>query len=82
MDWATTIKEQAASGQGVREFCQQRGLREGKFYSHRLRLSKLNANVGKFSRVETTQRISLELEGGTVVRVLVTDLKAVLAALK
>jgi hypothetical protein len=82
MDWAATIREQEASGQGVREFCQQRGLREGKFYSNRLRLSKQAVPAGKFARVETSKRVSLELEGGIVIRVEIQDLKAVLAALQ
>lgn len=36
--WRETIAEAAGSGQSVREFCQQRGLKENLFYSWRREL--------------------------------------------
>lgn len=79
MDWRSAVKEQETSGENVTEYCEQRGIRVNKFYNWR---SKLRAEGGGFARVETTKRISLELEGGTIIRVEVSDLKAVLLALK
>lgn len=82
MDWAGTIAEQETSGMGVREFCEVRGIKENQFYMHRMRQRKQGLDGGKFARVERSKRISLELEGGTIIRVEVLDLKAVLLALK
>ena len=82
MDWGATIKEQEASGIGVREFCEQRGIKENRFYLQGMRQRKQGLGSGKFARVETTKRISLELECGTIIRVEVSDLKAVLLALQ
>ena len=79
MDWRSVVKEQVASGESATAYCTKRGIRLNKFYNWR---SKLKAEGGGFARVETLKRVSLELEGGIIVRVEVADLKAVLAELK
>ena len=79
MDWRSVVKEQEASGESVTEYCTKRGIRINKFYNWR---SKLKAEGGGFARVETSKRVSLELEGGTIIRVEVSDLKVVLLALR
>lgn len=79
MDWRAAVKEQEASGENASEYCGKRGIRLNKFYNWR---SKLKAEGGGFARVESSKRVSLELEGGTTIRVLVSDLKEVLSALR
>jgi hypothetical protein len=79
MDWRSVVKEQEASGESATDYCAKRGIRVNKFYNWR---SKLKAEGGGFARVETSKRVSLELDGGTTMRVLVSDLKEVLAALR
>lgn len=79
MDWRSVVKEQVASGESATDYCAKRGIRVNKFYNWR---SKLKAEGGGFARVETLKRVSLELAGGTTIRVLASDLKEVLAALR
>ena len=83
MDWMEVVREQMSSGMSGREFCRVRGYSEGEFYKHK-KLIKVGRQeqLPKFSRVESRDRVSLELEGGTKIRVLASDLKEVLAALR
>lgn len=82
MDWASTIREQEASGIGVREFCRQRGLKEGKFYLWRARLRRPKEMVGKFARIESNgAEISLKLSESLTLRVKQEDLGKVLKEL-
>ena len=43
--WSQCVKDQAASGQSVAVFCQERGLSAASLYGWRARLSKLGAVV-------------------------------------
>ena len=79
MDRASLVKEQEASGESVTEYCAKRRIRPNNFYNWR---SKLRSDGPGFARVETTKRISIELEGGIIIRVEVSDLKAVMLALR
>ena len=79
MDRETIVKEQEASGESVAEYCAKRRIRPNNFYNWR---SKVRAERPGFARVESSKRIRLELEGGTAIRVEISDLKEVLAALK
>jgi len=83
MDWHEIVKEQISSGLSGREFCRVGGYSEREFYKHKrlLRVGRQEL-APKFVRVESSNRVSLELEGGTKIRVLASDLKEVLAALR
>ena len=82
MDWQEIVKEQICSGLSGREFCRVGGYSEREFYKQK-RIAKGGRQelVPKFARVESSNRVSLEFEG-VKVRILVSDLKEVLAALK
>ena len=89
MDRGSIIREQEASGLSVVEFCTREGIRPNNFYNWRNKLIKLQGSSGsmndgknRFARVETQSLISLELENGVKLRVSVSDLKAVLMALR
>lgn len=80
---ARLVSEQKASGQTVPEFCASRGLDQKTFYVWRQRAKK--GSPSRFARVEpaaTSRRIELELSGGTLIRIPIEDLKAVLEALR
>ena len=79
MDRKSIVKEQEASGESVGEYCAKRRIRPNNFYNWR---KKLRVDGPGFARVESSKRIRLELEGGTAIRVELSDLKEVLAALK
>ncbi|MBX7143682.1 MAG: hypothetical protein K1X79_04460 [Oligoflexia bacterium] len=73
------VAEQRASGKSVPEFCSERGLPEKQFYVWRQRA---RATESRFARVQTDQRVELELNGGVTLRVAPEDLKVVLEALR
>ncbi len=50
--WRQRIGQQESSGQSIRAFCRERGLKEPAFYGWRQRLRKQNTPVG-FALVET-----------------------------
>lgn len=50
--WRQRIEEQESSGQSIRAFCRERGLKEPAFYGWRQRLRKQNTPV-RFALVET-----------------------------
>ena len=86
MDRASIISEQEASGLSIVEYCAQRGIRPNNFYNWRNKLRGDNVSNGggsnRFARVETQSLISVELENGVKLKVAVSDLKAVLLALR
>ena len=51
-EWRQRVGEQVSSGQSVRAFCRERGLKEHSFYGWRQRLRKQNIPV-RFALVET-----------------------------
>ena len=55
--WRSIVKEQAASGLGVRAFCRDRGLAEASFYHWRRELRRRRLE-GKRFREEATSRIA------------------------
>ena len=73
------VKEQKRSGKSVPQFCAAHGIETNTFYNWRQRFRE---NAEGFARVDTGERISLQLESGVTVRVAREDLKAVLEALK
>ena len=73
------VKEQKRSGKSVPQFCAAHGIEANTFYNWRQRFKE---NTGGFARVESSERISLQLESGVTIRVDREDLKAVLEALK
>ena len=86
MDRASIIREQEASGLSIVEYCAQRGIRPNNFYNWRNKLRGdnvlINSDTNRFARVETQSLVSLELESGVKLKVAVSDLKAVLMALR
>jgi transposase-like protein len=58
-DWKELIGEQEASGQGVRAFCQERGIKPNSFYRWRKRLQQ-NQPV-RFALLEPKKRLLPEL---------------------
>jgi hypothetical protein len=50
--WRQRIEEQESSGQPIRAFCRERGLKEPAFYGWRQRLRKQNTPL-RFALVET-----------------------------
>ncbi len=75
------IKEQEQSGKSVRAFCLERGISATAFYAMRAEFKTKN-DLPRFARVQTDNRIELELLNGTRLRVEKADLKAVLEALQ
>ena len=86
MDRASIIREHEASGLSIVEYCAQRGIRPNNFYNWRNKLKvanvSLNGDKNRFARVETQSLVVLELETGVKLKVAVSDLKAVLMALR
>jgi hypothetical protein len=87
--WRQRIAEQESSGQSIRAYCGERGLKESAFYGWRGRLRKQNTPV-RFALVETKPAVetaaSLELllAGGDRLRIPAdaAALKLVLAVLR
>ena len=71
--WRQQIAEQESSGQTIRAYCSERGLKESAFYGWRGRLRKQNTPV-RFALVEskpeeeTAAPIELLLAGGDRLR--------------
>lgn len=51
-EWRERVGQQESSGQSIRAFCRERGLKEHAFYGWRQRLRKQNTLV-RFALVET-----------------------------
>jgi transposase-like protein len=66
MDRDAIVKDQEASGESVTQYSAKRRIRPNNFYNWR---NKHRAEGLGFARVETTKRVSLELEVGIVIRV-------------
>jgi len=87
--WHQRIAEQESSGQTIRAYCGERGLKESAFYVWRARLRKQNTPV-RFALVEskpsmeTAAPIELLLAGGDRLRIPsdAGTLKLVLAVLR
>jgi len=88
--WRQRVGQQESSGQSVRSFCRERGLKEPAFYWWRQRLRKQNIPV-RFALVETKPAketaptpIELMLAGGDRLRIPhdAATLKLVLAVLR
>jgi hypothetical protein len=87
--WGQRIGQQESSGQSIRAFCRERGLKEPAFYGWRQRLRKQNAAV-RFALVETKPAkepvppIELMLASGDRLRIPhdAATLKLVLAVLR
>ena len=87
--WRERIAQQETSGQSIRAFCRERGLKEPAFYGWRQRLRKQNTPV-RFALVEskpgeeTAAPIELMLASGDRLRIPpdAATLKLVLAVLR
>ena len=86
MDRASIVRQQEASGLGIVEYCAQRGIRPNNFYNWKAKLKAGNHSASndnnRFAKVETQSVVSIELENGVKLKVAVSDLKAVLMALR
>ena len=88
-EWRQRIGQQESSGQSIRTFCRERGLKEHAFYGWRQRLRKQNTPV-RFALVETKSTgetvppIELMLSSGERLRIPndAATLKLVLAVLR
>ncbi len=88
-EWRQRIGQQEGSGQSIRAFCRERGLKEHAFYGWRQRLRKQNTPV-RFALVETKSAgetvpaIELMLPSGERLRIPsdAATLKLVLAVLR
>jgi hypothetical protein len=88
-EWRQRVGEQESSGQSIRAFCRERGLKEQAFYGWRQRLRKQNTPV-RFALVETKSAgetvppIELMLPSGDRLRIPndAATLKLVLAVLR
>ena len=79
-DWESLLKEQESSGQSISGFCRERGVSDSAFAYWRKKAGKEKAS-GEFVRVESNQRVSIELPGGSTIRILREDLGTLLEAL-
>jgi hypothetical protein len=87
--WRQRIAKQESSGQSIRAYCGERGLKESAFYGWRVRLRKQNrpvrfALVETKPAVETAPPLELLLASGDRLRIPSDDatLKLVLAVLR
>ena len=87
-EWRQRVGQQESSGQSIRAFCRERGLKEHAFYGWRQRLRKQNTPV-RFALVETKSPetvppIELMLASGERLRIPrdAATLKLVLAVLR
>jgi hypothetical protein len=87
--WCQRIAQQERSGQSIRTFCRERGLKEHAFYGWRQRLRKQNtpvrfALVERKSAAETVPPIELLLASGDRLRIPsdAATLKLVMAVLR
>jgi hypothetical protein len=88
-EWRQRVGQQESSGQSIRAFCRERGLKEHAFYGWRQRLRKQNTPVGfalveTKSAAETVPPIELMLPSGDRLRIPkdAATLKLVLAVLR
>jgi hypothetical protein len=88
-EWRQRVGQQESSGQSIRAFCRERGLKEHAFYGWRQRLRKQNtpvrfALVETKSATETVPPIELMLASGDRLRIPpdAATLKLVLAVLR
>lgn len=87
--WRQRIADQESSGQSIRAYCGEQGLKESAFYGWRVRLRKQNTPV-RFALLETKPAketvppIELMLAGGDRLRIPpdAATLKLVLAVLR
>lgn len=88
-EWRERVGQQESSGQSIRAFCRERGLKEHAFYGWRRRLRKQNTPV-RFALVETKSAaatvasIEVMLSSGDRLRIPhdAATLKLVLAVLR
>lgn len=79
-EWKRLVSEHETSGLSIARFCRERGVSESAFGYWRQK-SRAAKQPGRFARIVTDERVTLELSGGKTVSVSRNDLAAVLEAL-